>query len=303
MAAPGARANSMRAARRRLEAAGTGVSVHREDGTASASLALHARLAHRAGICRDARLTGDYTLVQRDPLSRPIDVAVTSYTRVQSLEPLSTACARRDTRLPPIATRARMQLAQTLRSAHPDDVELCAGGTRHVHATALLLHADAAEARRRFRRRISVRYEARLLRSLRLGVRRPDARRRHSGACRHRLSGRHLQSLTRTIGSCGRAMHTPGTKSGSRDAAGCASIPPRRSRPNASSGYADDAVIADEPLVGRWQRRFRWFADTRLRLDALQAALARAHPVLRSGLAAAACWNGCIFPSRTAKSS
>ena len=37
----------------------------------------------------DTLLTSDYTLVQRDPVSRPIAIAVTSYTRVQSSEPLS----------------------------------------------------------------------------------------------------------------------------------------------------------------------------------------------------------------------
>jgi hypothetical protein len=31
-----------------------------------------------------------------------------------------------------------------------------------------------------------------------------------------------------------------------------------------------DASIADEPLVSRWQRRSAWFADARLRLDALR---------------------------------
>ena len=49
----------------------------------------------------DVYLTGDYTLVQRLPLSRPIDLNATSYTRVQSTEPLSPLLRRRDTRSAP----------------------------------------------------------------------------------------------------------------------------------------------------------------------------------------------------------
>jgi transglutaminase-like putative cysteine protease len=70
-----------------------------------------------------ARLTNDYTLVQADPLSRPVDVAGTSYTRVQYAEPLNKNMRRRDTRLPPNRNPRTLQLAQELRSAHPEDMD------------------------------------------------------------------------------------------------------------------------------------------------------------------------------------
>ncbi len=66
---------------------------------------------------------------------------------------------------------------------------------RHVHTAALLLHLDAAQARRQLGGRISVRHQARLLRPLCLRVRRADARRGDTGACGDRLSGRDFQPL------------------------------------------------------------------------------------------------------------
>ena len=68
-------------------------------------------------------LTGDHTLVQREPVSRPIDVDATSYTRVQSPGPLGILLRRRDTSLPANGNPRSVQLARTLRSEHPDDME------------------------------------------------------------------------------------------------------------------------------------------------------------------------------------
>jgi hypothetical protein len=72
-------------------------------------------------------LTGDYTLVQPEPVSRPIDVAATSYTRVQSPGPLSDSSRRREIALPPNRNPRTVQLAQTMRRSHPDEME-------YVHA-------------------------------------------------------------------------------------------------------------------------------------------------------------------------
>jgi protein-glutamine gamma-glutamyltransferase len=69
-----------------------------------------------------AALTSDYTLMQQDPLSRPVDVAGTSYTNVQSSEPLNVYARGRDTRAPPHNPRT-VELAKQLRSAHPDDMD------------------------------------------------------------------------------------------------------------------------------------------------------------------------------------
>ena len=68
-------------------------------------------------------LTSDYTLVRPDPVSRPIDVTATSYTNIQYPETLSNSWRRRDVRLPPNRNPRTVQLAQSLRSAHPDDME------------------------------------------------------------------------------------------------------------------------------------------------------------------------------------
>jgi protein-glutamine gamma-glutamyltransferase len=69
-----------------------------------------------------AGLNSDYTLVQDFPLSRPVDVIATSYPRVQFPESLSDGARRRDTQR--IRGNPRtLQLAQELRSAHPDDME------------------------------------------------------------------------------------------------------------------------------------------------------------------------------------
>ncbi|HME38986.1 MAG TPA: DUF3488 and transglutaminase-like domain-containing protein [Steroidobacteraceae bacterium] len=71
----------------------------------------------------DAALTGDYTLMRRDPVSRPIDVAATSHTRVQWTTPLSPTMRERDTRIPPNSNPRTVQMAQSLRRAHPADAE------------------------------------------------------------------------------------------------------------------------------------------------------------------------------------
>ncbi len=68
-----------------------------------------------------AGLTADYTLMQIDRLSRPIDVVGTSYTRVQASEPLTPDERKRDTRLPRNRNPRTQQLAAQLRAAHPDD--------------------------------------------------------------------------------------------------------------------------------------------------------------------------------------
>ena len=70
-----------------------------------------------------AALTSDYTLVRPDPVSSPIDVTATSYTNIQYPEGLSNSWRRRDVRLPPNRNPRTLQLAQSLRSAHPDDRE------------------------------------------------------------------------------------------------------------------------------------------------------------------------------------
>jgi transglutaminase-like putative cysteine protease len=71
-----------------------------------------------------AELSGDYTLMQNEPLTRPVDVLGTSYTQVQSTEPLSPRTRTRDLRLPADRNPRAKALAQELRNAHADDMEL-----------------------------------------------------------------------------------------------------------------------------------------------------------------------------------
>ena len=68
-------------------------------------------------------LTSDYTLVRPDPVSSPIDVTATSYTNIQYPEGLDNSWRRRDVRLPPNRNPRTIQMAQSLRSAHPDDLQ------------------------------------------------------------------------------------------------------------------------------------------------------------------------------------
>jgi transglutaminase-like putative cysteine protease len=71
-----------------------------------------------------SELSSDYTLMQAEPLSRPVDVVGASYTQVQSTESLSDRTRSRDLRLPRERNPRTAQLARELRSAHPDDMEL-----------------------------------------------------------------------------------------------------------------------------------------------------------------------------------
>jgi protein-glutamine gamma-glutamyltransferase len=81
----------------------------------------------------DAHLTSDSTLVQADPVSRPIDVAATSHTHVESAAPLAAADRRRDTWLPPGRNRRTAELAAELRRAHPDDAGFVAAVLEMFH--------------------------------------------------------------------------------------------------------------------------------------------------------------------------
>jgi transglutaminase-like putative cysteine protease len=70
-----------------------------------------------------AELSSDYTLMQNEPLSRPVDVLGASYTQVQSTEPLSARMRARDIRLPGDRNPRTKALARELRSTHADDME------------------------------------------------------------------------------------------------------------------------------------------------------------------------------------
>jgi transglutaminase-like putative cysteine protease len=83
-----------------------------------------------------AALTGDYVLVQPDPVSRPIDIAATSTAGALMPGPLGEALRRRDLRLPSGRNPRTAQFARKMRSDHPDDRD-------YVRAVLAMLHDQA----------------------------------------------------------------------------------------------------------------------------------------------------------------
>ena len=69
----------------------------------------------------DARLNSDNTLVQAEPVSRPVEVSARSHTHVNTAQALGAAARRRDTQLPPGRNPRAIALAAELRRSHPDD--------------------------------------------------------------------------------------------------------------------------------------------------------------------------------------
>ena len=70
-----------------------------------------------------AVLNSGYTLMQPDALSRPVDVEAASYTHVRAEQPLQARMRSIDLRSPANRNPRTIQLAQQLRSAHPDAME------------------------------------------------------------------------------------------------------------------------------------------------------------------------------------
>lgn len=214
-------------------------------------------------------LTGDYTLIQPDPVSRPIDVEATSYTRVQSSEPLSTLGRRRDTKLPSNRNPRTVRLAQTLRGAHPDDMD-------YVRSVLELFTQQPFYYTLTPPKLADNSVDAFLF----------DTKR---GFCGHYASA--FATLMRAAGIPARVVtgYQGGTfnrfadywilrQSDAHawteiwiDGRGWLRIDPTSAiAPSRVEHGLSDAASADGPLASRWQRRTPWLADTRLRLDALR---------------------------------
>jgi transglutaminase-like putative cysteine protease len=217
----------------------------------------------------DGYLTSDYTLVQRIPVSRPIDVNATSYTRVQSSEPLSPLFRNRDTRGLPNRNPRTLQLAETLRRDHPDDMD-------YVRAVLAMFTEQPFYYTLTPPKLANNSVDAFLF----------DTKR---GFCEHYASA--FAVLMRAAGIPAHVVtgYQGGTfnrfadywivrQSDAHawdevwiDGRGWVRIDPTSAvAPNRVEQAADEALNADEPLVTRWQRRIPWLADTRLRLDALR---------------------------------
>jgi transglutaminase-like putative cysteine protease len=78
-------------------------------------------------------VNGDYMLVQPGPVSRPIDVDITSYTAIKADGPLSHTLRRRDTRLPEGRNPRTVQWSKQLRSEFPDDGDYVRAILRMFH--------------------------------------------------------------------------------------------------------------------------------------------------------------------------
>jgi transglutaminase-like putative cysteine protease len=80
-------------------------------------------------------LTGDYMLVQPEPLLRLTDVAAVSYTHVLTSQPLAESQRRRDTVLPSDPNPRSLALGRRLRSENADDGDL-------IRAVLSMFHDD-----------------------------------------------------------------------------------------------------------------------------------------------------------------
>jgi hypothetical protein len=215
-------------------------------------------------------LTNDYMLMQATPVSTPIDIVATSYTHSEAAQPLTSGMRQRDTRLSRNHNPRTLALAATLRSEHPDDLDYIHAVLDMFHEQPFYYTLNAAPARRRFGGRIFIRLQARLLRPLRLGIRGADARRRHSRPRRHGLPRAAPTIASPIIGYCARATPMPGTKCGSRAAAGCAVDPTGSIAPERVERGLNDLATQGAADTSRWEQRSTWFKDVRLRLDALR---------------------------------
>jgi protein-glutamine gamma-glutamyltransferase len=216
-----------------------------------------------------AGLTSDYTLTQPDPLSRAVDVTGTSYTRVQSSQGLAKNVRWRDLQQPRRRNPRTQQLAQELRSAHADDMEL-------VGAVLSMFRQQAF-----FYTLTPPKLSDNSVDDFLFDTKR--------GFCGHYASA--FAALMRAAGIPARVV--TGYQGGTLNPYGdywilrqsdahawteiwidgrgwmridpTASIAPER----VERGLADTAN-ADDPLVSRWQSRTAWFAGARLRLDLLR---------------------------------
>jgi transglutaminase-like putative cysteine protease len=78
-------------------------------------------------------LTSDYMLMQTTPVSTPTDIVATSYTHGKAAQPLTNGMRQRDTQLSRNHNPRTLQLAATLRSEHPDDLD-------YIHAVLDMFH-------------------------------------------------------------------------------------------------------------------------------------------------------------------
>jgi transglutaminase-like putative cysteine protease len=216
-----------------------------------------------------AELSSDYTLMQSEPVSRPVDVLGTSYTQVQAAAPLNARTRNRDLRLPGEGNPRTKALAQELRSTHADDMEF-------VQAVLAMFRQQPFFYTLNPPKLSDDSVDEFLF----------DTKR---GFCGHYASA--FAALARAAGIPARVV--TGYQGGTRNPYGdywilrqsdahawtevwiegrgwvridpTAAIAPER----VERGLADVAS-ADESTASVWQRRTRWFSGMRLRFDAVK---------------------------------
>jgi transglutaminase-like putative cysteine protease len=216
-----------------------------------------------------AELSNDYTLMQPEPLSRPVDVIGTSYTHVQYSEPLRPGTRAGDLRQPRDRNPRTQQLARELRSAHPDDMEL-------VNAVLAMFRQQPFYYTLNPPKLSDNSVDEFLF----------DTKR---GFCGHYASA--FAALMRAAGIPARVV--TGYQGGTLnpygdywilrqsdahawtevwiDGRGWTRIDPTAAiAPDRVERALADAVSAEDPLASRWQRNTPWFAGARLRLDLLR---------------------------------
>jgi protein-glutamine gamma-glutamyltransferase len=214
-------------------------------------------------------LNRDYTLVQSEPVSRPIDVAATSYTHVEMQDALGDFLRRRDLYLPRNRNPRTVQLAQSLRATHPDDwdyaravLAMFTQQSFYYTLTPPKLAGDSVDA-------------------FLFGTR--------QGFCEHYASA--FAVLMRAGGIPAHVVtgYLGGTLNRFSDywivrqseahawtelwieGRGWVRVDPTAAiAPSRVERGLNEAVSAEGLLGGRWQRRTPWLADMRLRLDALR---------------------------------
>jgi protein-glutamine gamma-glutamyltransferase len=212
-----------------------------------------------------AGLNSDYTLVQEFPVSRPVDVVATSYTRIQFPKSLNGSARFRDTR-PPNHNPRTLQLARELRATHPDDME-------YVRAVLAMFNQQP------FYYTLSPpKLGDSPVDDFLFGTRR--------GFCEHYASA--FAALARAAGIPARVVtgYQGGTRNPYADywivrqsdahawdevwieGRGWLRIDPTSAvAPQRVEAGLTDATSADEVLASRWQRSSPWFAAARLRID------------------------------------
>jgi transglutaminase-like putative cysteine protease len=216
-----------------------------------------------------ARLNGTYTLLQPEPLSRPVDIVGASYTRVRSDGPLDSIMRKIDTKSAPGRDPRTTELARELSSAHPDAMEFVAAVLAMIREQPFFYTLTPPK--------LSDNSVDDFLFNTKRGF------------CGHYASA--FVALARAAGIPARVVtgYSGGTLNPygdywivkQSDAHAWAEVwidgkgwvrvdPTAAVAPERVERGLSDAAVGAESLTGPWQQRTRWLAGLRLRFDAVK---------------------------------